>query len=170
MLTSTSETRTNTSDRLWDTRTDDPAILLRSVRKRFGGASVLDDVSLEIEAGEVFVVLGPSGSGKTTILRIIAGLEHPDEGEVRLGGVVANGFSPQERNIGVVLQEHALFHHMTVEKNIAFGLEIRRVPAATIRTKVGEMLDLTRLETTERSSRPSCPADSGSGSRSPAPW
>ncbi len=123
----------------------EPAISLHSVKKWFGRQTILDDASLTIARGEMMVVLGPSGSGKTTMLKIIAGLERPDEGEVRLNGIVANDLTPQQRNIGVVFQEHALFRHMSVEENIAFGLKIRHYPADRIRAKVGEMLDLTRL-------------------------
>jgi sulfate transport system ATP-binding protein len=126
-------------------RAREPAINLRGIRKAYGKSSVLADLDLRIAKGEVVVVLGPSGSGKTTALKLIAGLERADAGEIRLDGVVANHLPPQRRNLGVVFQEHALFQRMSVEENIAFGLRVRRAPAEEIRRGVDAMLELTRL-------------------------
>jgi ABC-type Fe3+/spermidine/putrescine transport system ATPase subunit len=106
---------------------------------------VLDALDLEIARGESLVVLGPPGSGKTTLLRIIAGLEAPDEGALFLHGERADTLPPQQRRLGVVFQEHALFQRMTVEQNIAFGLEVRGRGRDEIRETVDLMLDLVRL-------------------------
>ena len=122
------------------------AIRVRGLSKRFGAHRGLDGVDLEVADGEMLVVLGPSGSGKTTLLRILAGLVHPDVGEVRLHGRDATRLPPQRRGYGVVFQEQALFQRMTVERNISFGLELNKLPAAQIRKVVDEMLDLIRLQ------------------------
>ncbi len=122
-----------------------PAISVKGLSKNLGGQRVLDDISFEIAAGEVLVALGPSGSGKTTLLRIIAGLEQPDAGEVYLNGKLARLLPPQKRELGVVFQEHALFQRKTAERNIAFGLEARKLPGAEIERTVEEMLDLINL-------------------------
>ena len=105
-----------------------PAIRLRGLRKAYGEQQVLDGLDLDISSGELLVVLGPSGSGKSTLLRIVAGLEAPDHGEVLLHGRAASHLPARERGLGVVFQEHALFQHMSVEQNIAFGLRVRRAP------------------------------------------
>jgi len=121
------------------------AISVSHLSKRFGGQEILKGVSLEIASGETLVVLGPSGSGKTTLLRLIAGLEVPDGGELHLGARRANDLAPQQRGLGVVFQEHALFQRKTVEQNIAFGLQMRRVASAEVQRTVDEMLELVRL-------------------------
>jgi ABC-type Fe3+/spermidine/putrescine transport system ATPase subunit len=121
------------------------AIRLRGLERHFARQPVLSGVSLDVARGELLVVLGPSGSGKTTLLRILAGLDQQDAGTVELDGRDASFLSPQERNFGVVFQEQALFQRMSVERNIAFGLEVRREPKQRIRTKVDEMLALIRL-------------------------
>ncbi|MCD6373139.1 MAG: ATP-binding cassette domain-containing protein, partial [Thermococcus sp.] len=110
-----------------------------------------DDFVLNIERlkandGEFLTLLGPSGCGKTTTLRIIAGLERPDSGEVLFDGRKVNDLPPYERNIGIVFQDYALFPHMTVFKNIAFGLEMRKLPRAEIERRVGWALELVGLE------------------------
>jgi sulfate/thiosulfate transport system ATP-binding protein len=123
-----------------------PAIIsVRGLAKSFGGQAVLNDVSLGVAAGESLVILGPSGGGKSTLLRIIAGLEAPDAGEVLLGGRPATHLPPQRRGLGVVFQDYALFRHQTVAENIAFGLRMRGVSAAETSKTVGQMLDLVRL-------------------------
>jgi sulfate/thiosulfate transport system ATP-binding protein len=121
------------------------SIEIQGVGKRFGDFVALDDVTLEVETGSLTALLGPSGSGKSTLLRIVAGLEQPDAGNVRLDGVDVTGVPPQERGVGFVFQHYAAFKHMTVRKNVAFGLEIRRRPKAEIKAKVEELLHLVQL-------------------------
>ena len=122
---------------------------IRNVAKRFGDFVALDNVDLDVRSGELVALLGPSGSGKTTLLRIIAGLEWPDDGQVMFDGVDALSRSVAERHVGFVFQHYALFRHMTVFENIAFGLRVRprlqRLPEEKIREKVHELLDLVQL-------------------------
>jgi sulfate/thiosulfate transport system ATP-binding protein len=124
-------------------------ISVLNVTKRFGDFTALDQVKLEVRSGELLALLGPSGSGKTTLLRIIGGLEWPDEGEVRFDGEDALGRSIGERNVGFVFQHYALFRHMTVFENIAFGLRVKprkhRLGEREIRARVGKLLDLVQL-------------------------
>jgi len=121
------------------------SVTLRSVRKRFGSVIAVDDISLEIAAGEFLTLLGASGSGKSTTLMIIAGFHIPDAGEVRLGGVDVTELPPYRRDLGLVYQHYALFPHMTVAKNVAFPLEMRRRPKDEIRRRVEAALDLVHL-------------------------
>src|SRR3954467_9891091 len=124
-------------------------ITLVDVTKRFGAFAALEDVNLEIHSGELIAILGPSGSGKTTLLRVVAGLEWPDEGEVQFDGVDALSHTVGERNVGFVFQHYALFRHMTVFENIAFGLRARprrhRHSEQEIRRRVTELLDLVQI-------------------------
>jgi len=122
------------------------AVSVRAVKKQFGEITALDHVSLEIKHGEFFSLLGPSGCGKTTLLRIIGGFEEPDEGEVRIGGRNVAADPPYRRRTNMIFQHLALFPHLTVAENIAFGLEMRKVDRATIDRKVPEILKLVRLE------------------------
>ena len=122
------------------------AITVRNVNKRFGDFVALDDVSLEVPAGSLTALLGPSGSGKSTLLRVIAGLEKADKGEVFIGGAEATKLPPQRREIGFVFQHYAAFKHMTVAKNVAFGLEIRKRPKDEVKRRVAELLDLVQLD------------------------
>jgi sulfate transport system ATP-binding protein len=122
------------------------AITVRNVNKRFGDFVALDDVSLEVPAGSLTALLGPSGSGKSTLLRVIAGLEKADKGEVFIGGAEATKLPPQRREIGFVFQHYAAFKHMTVAKNVAFGLESRKRPKDEVRRRVAELLDLVQLD------------------------
>jgi sulfate transport system ATP-binding protein len=124
-------------------------IALHDITKRFGAFTALDRIDLDIHSGELVALLGPSGSGKTTLLRIIAGLEWPDEGEVRFDGEDALLRSVGERNVGFVFQHYALFRHMTVFENVAFGLRARRrrlhLRETEIRERVQKLLDLVQL-------------------------
>ncbi len=122
------------------------SILVRNVSKRFGDFQALDDVSIDVPTGSLVALLGPSGSGKSTLLRCIAGLERPDGGEIRISDEEMTGRRPQDRGVGFVFQHYAAFKHMTVEKNIAFGLEVRKRPRAEIADRVGELLRLVQLE------------------------
>ena len=117
----------------------------RSVSKQFGSFVALDDVSVKVPAGSLTALLGPSGSGKSTLLRIIAGLERPDAGRVLIEGHDVTSRPPQERGVGFVFQHYAAFKHMTVWKNVAFGLEIRRRPKSEIKERVGKLLELVQL-------------------------
>jgi sulfate/thiosulfate transport system ATP-binding protein len=124
-------------------------IAVHNVTKRFGAFAALAGVDLEVGSGELVALLGPSGSGKTTLLRIIAGLDWPDEGEVFFDGVNALSRSVGARNVGFVFQHYALFRHMTVFENVAFGLRVRprkqRLDEEAIRARVGRLLDLVQL-------------------------
>src|SRR3981081_2088890 len=114
-------------------------IEVRAVEKRFGSFTALGGVSLEVPGGSLTALLGPSGSGKSTLLRVIAGLEPPDSGSVRLAGTAITHTHPQARGIGFVFQHYAAFRHMTVWDNIAFGLQVRRRPKVEIRERVAEL-------------------------------
>ncbi len=125
------------------------AIQVADVSKTFDTAAVLHQLSLDVQAGELLALLGPSGSGKTTLLRIIAGLDHPDSGRIIFGGEDATGLPVQQRAVGFVFQHYALFKHLTVADNIAYGLNARerkrRPPKAEIKNRVGNLLDLVKL-------------------------
>lgn len=120
-------------------------IVVENVSKNFGNFEAVNQVNLEINSGSLVALLGPSGSGKSTLLRLIAGLETPDRGKIFLTGKDATYQSVQERNIGFVFQHYALFKHLNVRQNIAFGLEIRKVPAQKIKNRVDQLLELVQL-------------------------
>jgi len=126
------------------------SIEIEGVSKRFGTFTALDNINLSIATGKITALLGPSGSGKTTLLRIIAGLETPDTGSIKLFGVDATGVKTRERRVGFVFQHYALFKHMTVFENVAFGLTIKprkiRPSREEIRAKVNELLSLVQLQ------------------------
>ncbi|MDX6650047.1 MAG: sulfate/thiosulfate transport system ATP-binding protein [Solirubrobacteraceae bacterium] len=122
------------------------AIEVRNVSKRFGDFTALDDVSVTVRDGSLTALLGPSGGGKSTLLRVIAGLEAPDAGEVLIGGAQVTDVPPQRRGVGLVFQHYAAFKHMTVRDNVAFGLKIRKRPKAEIAARVDELLGLVHLE------------------------
>jgi spermidine/putrescine ABC transporter ATP-binding subunit len=118
---------------------------LRRVSKAFGRAMAMDRIDLQVRKGEFLSILGPSGSGKTTTLRVIAGLVEPSAGEVLIGGRVVTRVPVHRRNLGMVFQNYALFPHLTVRENVAFGLEMRKVPRADAARRVAEALALVRL-------------------------
>jgi len=120
-------------------------VRLEGIRKTYGDVVAVDRVDLEIPAGEFFTLLGPSGSGKTTTLRLIAGFERPDEGRIELGGADVTNRAPYERDVNTVFQDYALFPHMTVAENVAYGLRVKRVPRAERRRRVEEILKVVRL-------------------------
>jgi sulfate transport system ATP-binding protein len=121
------------------------SIDISNVTKRFGDFVALDKVNVSIPTGQLTALLGPSGGGKSTLLRIIAGLDSADEGTISIEGTDATKLPPQKRNVGFVFQHYAVFKHMSVAKNVAFGLEIRRRPKAEIASRVDELLKLVHL-------------------------
>ncbi len=129
-------------------------IRIQNLSKRFDDFAALDGIDLDIHHGELLALLGPSGSGKTTLLRVIAGLEHADAGRVLFDGEDTTHLSVQSRRVGFVFQHYALFRHMTVFENVAFGLRVRkrseRLPAAGIAARVRELLSLVQLEGLEK--------------------
>lgn len=123
---------------------------IKDIRKKFDGVDVLEGISLSIERGEFITFLGPSGCGKTTTLRIIAGLETPDSGQVILEGKDVTSLEPNRRDVNTVFQNYALFPHMSVGDNVGYGLKIRKVPKDEIQRRVKEMLTLVQLEGYEK--------------------
>ncbi len=119
--------------------------------------------------GDFLALLGPSGCGKTTLLRMIAGFEQPTEGEVRISGQVVNGVPPHQRDVNTMFQQYALFPHMTVRDNVAFGLRAKKVPSAEITKRVADMLEIVHLTEFAHASPRSCRAASSSAARSPGP-
>jgi putative spermidine/putrescine transport system ATP-binding protein/putrescine transport system ATP-binding protein len=126
--------------------TEQPVIEFRNVVKRFGATAAVDHVTFSVGAGETISLLGPSGCGKTTTLRLVSGFEDPDEGSIEIAGESMVGKRPYERNVGLLFQHYALFPHMTVAENVAYGLKHRHWPKAEIGDRVREMLRLVRLE------------------------
>jgi putative spermidine/putrescine transport system ATP-binding protein len=123
-----------------------PAIRLTGLTKEFGAVTAVDHVDLEIGAGEFFSMLGPSGSGKTTVLRLIAGFEQPTEGSIELFGQDVTKKAPFDRDVNTVFQDYALFPHMSVVDNVAYGLRVRGVPRAERRARAMKALEAVRLE------------------------
>jgi spermidine/putrescine transport system ATP-binding protein len=138
-----------------------PMIVLDRVTRSFGSVTAVDDISLEIAEGEFFSLLGPSGCGKTTTLRVIAGFEEADQGRVMLAGEDVTFVSPRKRKVNMVFQDYALFPHMSVSENVAFGLKLKRIGSEEIRDRVAEMLTVVRLEGYEERS----PAELSGGQR-----
>jgi spermidine/putrescine transport system ATP-binding protein len=125
-------------------------IALEGVSKRFGKVEAVRDVSLDIREGEFFSLLGPSGCGKTTTLRMIGGFEQPDDGRILLRGVDVTAVPPNRRNVNMVFQHYALFPHMSIGDNIAFGMRLKKVAKSEQRGRVGEMLEIVSLEGLEK--------------------
>jgi sulfate transport system ATP-binding protein len=126
------------------------SISVRNITKRFGAFAALDDVTIEVPTGSLLALLGPSGSGKTTLLRVIAGLEGADNGTVLCDGEDVTSSAARDRNMGFVFQHYALFRHMSVFENVAFGMRVRKEPKDKIKERVQELLHLVRLEGLER--------------------
>ncbi|MEP3435763.1 MAG: ABC transporter ATP-binding protein [Hoeflea sp.] len=120
-------------------------VQLRQVRKQFGRFTAIENIDLDIRSGELVALLGPSGCGKTTTLRMIAGLESPTTGGIFFDDQDVSEVAVQDRNVGMVFQRYALFPHMTVEKNIAFGLSVRGTPKSEIKTRLDEIIDVVQL-------------------------
>ena len=132
-------------DRAGDGPRSEDYVRIEGVTKAFGDVTAVDDVSLEVHRGEIFCLLGSSGCGKTTLLRILAGFEAASSGRVLIDGQDMTGIPPYERPVNIMFQSYALFPHMTVENNIAFGLRQDRIAARDIKRRVRDMLDLVRL-------------------------
>ncbi|TML94993.1 MAG: ABC transporter ATP-binding protein [Actinobacteria bacterium] len=120
-------------------------VRLSGIRKTYGDVVAVDELDLDIKTGEFFTLLGPSGSGKTTTLRLIAGFERPDRGRIALGGRDVTNRAPYERDVNTVFQDYALFPHMTVADNVAYGLRVKGVPKAERKRRVQEILRVVRL-------------------------
>ena len=144
-------------------------INLENITKIFDGVTVLDNLNLYIRENEFLTLLGPSGCGKTTTLRILGGFENPDEGRVLFDGRDITKLPPNKRQLNTVFQKYALFTHMTIAENIAFGLKIKGKSKAYIDDKIKYALKLVNLEGYETVLPLFCPADSSSGSPSPEP-
>ncbi|QUQ68049.1 ABC transporter ATP-binding protein [Kutzneria sp. CA-103260] len=125
---------------------DVPAVRLRGLRKSFGPITAVDGVDLDIRPGEFFSMLGPSGSGKTTVLRMIAGFEQPTAGAIELGGRDVSRLAPFDRDVNTVFQDYALFPHMSVRRNVEYGLKVKRVPRAERKRRAADALRSVRLE------------------------
>ena len=119
---------------------------MRQINKTFDGFQASKDVSFGVEKGHLAALLGPSGSGKTTILRMIAGLDKPDSGDIMINGTRVNDIPGSKRGIGFVFQNYALFRYMTVADNIAFGLEVQKKSKAEIKSRVEELLELVSMQ------------------------
>ncbi len=128
------------------TRDEPPGtVVLDGVTRRFAETTAVDNLSLRVEAGEFLSLLGPSGCGKTTTLRMLAGFEHPDAGDIRISGVSVLGVPPYKRDVNTVFQAYALFPHMSVGENVAYGLQQKRVPRAELRERVSDALELVQM-------------------------
>jgi putrescine transport system ATP-binding protein len=130
----------------WADPTERPLLRIEDLSKRFGGSAAVDQLSLDIYQGEFFALLGPSGCGKTTLLRLIAGFERPDSGRILLDGVDLAAVPPYRRPVNMMFQNYALFPHLNVEANVAFGLKQEGLPKTEIAQRVADMLAMVKLE------------------------
>lgn len=121
------------------------SILIKDVSKRFGYSQAVDHVNLKVESGSLVGMLGPPGSGKSTLLRLIAGLELPDKGQIWISGQNITYQRTQDRSVGFVLQHSSLFKRFTIRENMAFDLELRKIPQAKVRARIDELLELVQL-------------------------
>ncbi|MFM7272633.1 MAG: ABC transporter ATP-binding protein, partial [Gammaproteobacteria bacterium] len=127
-----------------------PVIRIEALAKRFGATSAVEDITLEVQAGEVLVILGASGCGKTTLLRLLAGFERADSGRILIDGIDVTATPPYERPVNLMFQSYALFPHMDVASNVGYGLRKEGLPRAQIEERVREMLALVQLQGLER--------------------
>ena len=141
------------------------AVSIRNVSKSFGEAKVIDGISMEIADGEFVVMVGPSGCGKSTLLRMVAGLESISAGEIAIGGKVGNNLEPKDRDIAMVFQNYALYPHMSVHDNMAYGLKIRGLSKAEIDARVNRAAEILELSKLLKRHRGSSPGGSASGWR-----
>lgn len=137
-------------------------LTIKNLKKLFDGKAAIDDVSFEIQKGEFFTFLGPSGCGKTTLLRSIAGFNKPDEGAIYIGDKEITNI-PAEKEVGLVFQNYALFPHMNVFDNIAYGLKVKKLSKSEINKKVTDVLKLIRLEGYEKEKLQSYQVESSRG-------
>ena len=144
-------------------------VRISELSKQFDGVVAVDNVSLEIQRGELFAILGSSGCGKTTLLRMLAGFVQPSAGRIYIDGIDMTDAPPYERPVNLMFQSYALFPHMTVAENVAYGLKKERVPPPQIRERVAEMLALVKLEALA-ARKPDKLSGSSSASRWRAPW
>lgn len=145
-------------------------IKIDRIKKSFGSFDALKEISLEIGDGEFVSLLGPSGCGKTTLLRIIAGLETETSGDILIGGKAVNGLAPRDRGLAMVFQNYAVFPHMTVFENVAFGLRMQKADAARVKTQVEKRRRCSISSPISTAIRISCPAASGSVWPWPVHW
>lgn len=143
---------------------------LSRISKQFGGKTVLDELNLTIDDGEFITLLGPSGCGKTTLLRMMAGFELPDQGTITLSGVDITQTPPENRPLNTVFQNYALFPHMSVFDNVAYGLKMEKRPKIEIRERVEEALAMVQLEDFAKRKPHQLSGASNSGLRLPGPW
>lgn len=122
------------------------SVTFRNLTKRYGDNTAVDGIDFSIKEGEFFTILGPSGCGKTTLLRMIAGFNSIEDGQILFDDRVMNDIPAYQRNIGMVFQNYAIFPHMTIQKNVAYGLKARKLPKAEIAERVGDMLKLMHIE------------------------
>ena len=141
----------------------DSGVEVVDLSKNYGSVAALKSVSFKISTGQYFVLLGPSGGGKTTLLRLIGGFMRPSSGKILFRGQNLTSLPPNERPTSMVFQSYALFPHMTVEKNISYGLKLRKLPKAETASKVGRVLEMVGLEGLNSRCRTNYPAASNSG-------